>query len=216
MTHMNNVPGIIQDGELKSYNSMRGHSYFNLANPDVQAGRATKVVPPTGRPLHEYVPLYFGNRTPMVAVNQGHNEDLVFIRFSLDLLNLGGVVICDGNARAGNTKFRLYTQIEDLAILDSKAINTVKYAGDVELKRRKQAEILVPEKLSLTLAYDFICYSNSAQQRLLEIFNKYAKRYHICISPGSWYFKVPQQGNIWSLSLREIYSILPLKYLQIR
>ncbi|MCM2281461.1 MAG: DUF4433 domain-containing protein [Bdellovibrionaceae bacterium] len=195
MTHLGNVEAIVRAGELRSYNLMRDHSYQNLANEDVQAGRAAKVVPPTGRPLHDYVPLYFGNRTPMVAVNQQHNQELVFIRFSLDLLTHGNLVITDGNARSASTVFRVFTQLTDLDILDPKAINTPKYKGNPELKRRKQAEILVPERLSLQHAYDFIAYSETAHHRLLEIFDRCGTRFNVLVRPGNWYFRTPNQGT---------------------
>ena len=195
MTHMDNVGNLLQAGELRSYNLMPAGSYRSLANEDVQAGRATKIVPATGRPVHDYVPLYFGNRTPMVAVNEAQNADIVFIRFSLDLLAVGNVVITDGNARSGPTQFRVFTQLRDLDLVDPKAINTVKYAGDPELKRKKQAEVLVPERLSLVYVYEFICYSEEARQRLLAIFGQYGKRFQIRVSPGSWYFRTPHQGS---------------------
>jgi hypothetical protein len=79
---------------------MRGQSYRNLANEDVQAGRAAIMVSATQKPLHDYVPLYLGFKTPMVAINQTHNEDLLFLRFSLDILATPGSVVCDGNARS--------------------------------------------------------------------------------------------------------------------
>jgi hypothetical protein len=195
MTHMDNVGAILEAGELRSYHLMRGHSYRNLANDDVQAGRAAKAVPVTGRPLHEYVPLYFGNRTPMVAVNERHNEDIVFIRLSLDLLAIGGVVITDGNARSVATQFREFTQLSDLDLVDARAINTVKYSGDPELKRKKQAEVLIPERLALSYVYEFICYSNEAKQRLLAIFEQYGKKFRVTVSPGNWYFRTPPQGT---------------------
>ena len=195
MTDLSNVEAIVRAGELRSYNLMRGHTYRNLANEDVQAGRAAKTVPATGRPLHDYVPLYFGNRTPVVAVNEQHNEELVFIRFSLDLLAQGNVVITDGNARSGTTVFRLFTALADLDLLDPRAINTVRYAGDAELRRKKQAEALVLERLSLDYAYDFIVYSQTAQERLLEIFDRCGTKFRIQVSPGNWYFRTPSQGK---------------------
>ncbi len=195
MTHIDNVPSILAATELRSYNQMRGQSYYNLANEDVQFGRSAKVIPITGRALHDYVPLYFGNRTPMVAVNQTSNENLVFIRFSLNLLANNGVVITDGNARSSATQFRSFTQLSDLDFINPKAINSVKYAHSPELKRQKQAEILVPERLSLDHALEFICYSTSAQQRLLVMFVGCGKKFKICVSPGNWYFNSQHQGN---------------------
>lgn len=153
---------------------MRGHSYQNLANEDVQSGRAAKVVPPSGRPLHDYVPLYFGHKTPMVAVNKRQNEEIVFLRFSLEILTLPGVIITDGNARSNATKFQAYAQLGDLSFLDVKAIHSVKYAGDSELKRRKQAEILIPDKLPFGQVLDIMCFSKNAQERTLKILEDFS------------------------------------------
>ncbi len=57
MTHIDNLRPILHAREIMSYNLMRGQSYRNLANEDVQAGRAAIVVPVTGKPLHDYVPV---------------------------------------------------------------------------------------------------------------------------------------------------------------
>ena len=109
MTHFDNLRPIFEAGELRSYNLMRGQSYRNLANEDVQAGRAAIMVSATQKPLHDYVPLYLGFKTPMVAINQNHNEDLLFLRFSLDILATSGSVVCDGNARSNASKFYLFS-----------------------------------------------------------------------------------------------------------
>jgi hypothetical protein len=61
-------------------------------------GRAAITLPASQRPLHDYVPLYLGFKTPMVAIKQAHNEDLLFLRFSLGVLVTPGSVVCDGNA----------------------------------------------------------------------------------------------------------------------
>ncbi len=189
MTHINNIESIIRDGELRSFNLMAQTKYESLANEDVQRGRANKTIPPTKRPLHDYVPLYFGNRTPMVAWNQERNEEMVFMRFSLNIFARGDIVFTDGNARSSVTVFRVYSQVTDLEILDRKAINTVKYANNPELKRRKQAEILVPDKLPLTYLVDFICYSENAKWSLLETLKHCDKKYNVQVLPGSWYFR---------------------------
>lgn len=149
MTHHQNLESIFECGNLQSYNRMRGRTYFNLSNEDVQKGRAGIRIKETDRPLHDYVPLYFGFKTPMVARNQDQNDNLLFLRFSLDILSLQGVVISDGNARSIDTQFKVFKTIDDLAVIDSKAIQTVKYAHDLDLKRKKQAEVLVPDSLPI-------------------------------------------------------------------
>ena len=188
MTHIDNLgAGILAAGELRSYNLMRGTAYNNLSNLDVQQGRAGITVPATGRPLHDYVPLYFGFKTPMVAWNQDKNEQLIFLRFSLNILVLPGVVISDGNARSIATKFVKYSGLDDLAVVDPKAIQTVKYGHDPELKRRKQAEILVPDKIQVSEIYDVICFSKAAVERAMEVFKKSAINKSVYVNSG-WYF----------------------------
>jgi hypothetical protein len=166
---------------------MRGYAYFNLSNEDVQAGRSAITIPGSDRPLHDYVPLYFGFKTPMVAANQAHNESLLFLRFSLEVLRLPGVVITDGNARSMRTKFRTFRSIDDLNILDPKAIQTIKYAGDDERKRKKQAEILVPDQLSITVMQDIICFSSTTRKRVVDILHKNGINKSVIVNMG-WYF----------------------------
>lgn len=187
MTHVENLPAILAAGGLRSYNAMRGHAYMNLANEDVQAGRAAIVVPSVQRPLHDFVPLYFGFKTPMVAWNQNRNEQIIFLRVSLEILAATGVVFTDGNARAGTTRFFNFTGPDDLAALNARAINTTKYAGDPELKRQKQAEVLVPDFLPFDKVLDIICYSAVARDKVLDALAKSAIKRQALVNRG-WYF----------------------------
>lgn len=190
MTHLDNLRAIIQGGGVQCLNKMRATPYVSLANPDVQRGRAQIVVPTTGRPLHDYVPLYFGFKTPMAAWSQQHNENLIFLRVSLDILAKPGVVFTDGNARAKGTKFISFTTVNDLSTLDVKAILTAKYAHDLELKRRKQAEILVPEFLALDDVLDIICYSMTAARQVVQTLQDFGIKKAVMVNKG-WYFHTP-------------------------
>lgn len=187
MTHMDNLSAILKAGELRSYNLMRGQDYRSIADEDVQAGRAEITVPVTNKPLHDYVPLYLGFKTPMMAMNQAHNEDLLYLRFSLDILAIPGAVVCDGNARAQASKFYLFDSPDVFTKLDIAAIRTVKYADDPEKKRKKQAEVLVPDRLPMAQMHDIICYSKEAQTRVLSILQPFGIKKAVKPNPG-WYF----------------------------
>ncbi len=163
LTHIENLRGIFKSGGIQSYNRMKASSYVNLANESVQAGRSNITVPISSKPLHDYVPVYFGFKTPMVAANQHQNEQLVFLRFSLEILQTPGCIFTDGNARANSTNFFEFKSIENLSVIDSKAIQTLKYANDQELRRKKQAEILIPDKLPFRHLIDIICYSENSR-----------------------------------------------------
>lgn len=175
MTHVDNLESILRDGGLKTYNAMRGTSYRNLANDDVQAGRAGKIIPVTGLSLHDYVPLYFGFKTPMVACNQDRNEHLIFFRFSLDVLGYPDVIFSDGNARSGATRFFNFTGLDALSVLDPHAINTVGYGSDGEKKRRKQAEILIPAFLPFSEVLDIAVFSEAARTEVLALLTKFGR-----------------------------------------
>jgi hypothetical protein len=187
MTHIDNLRPILQAGELRSYNLMRGQSYRNLANEDVQTGRAAIVVTASQKPLHDYVPLYLGFKTPMVAINQTHNEEMLFLRFSLDVLATPGSIVCDGNARSHASKFYLFSGPDVFSNLDVAAIRSVKYAKDPDLKRKKQAEILIPDRLPMPQMLDMVCYSESAKTRVLSILNEFGIKRAVTVNQG-WYF----------------------------
>jgi hypothetical protein len=187
MTHIENLTYVLNQKELRSYNLMRGHGYRNLANEDVQAGRAAITVSVTNKPLHDYVPLYLGYKTPMVAFNQQHNEELLFLRFPLDILSLSGSVVSDGNARALSTKFYLFDSIDVFSNLDLSAVRTVKYAHNSEIKRKKQAEVLIPDRLSIAHLYDIVCYSETAKTRILSILAASGINKPVNVNKG-WYF----------------------------
>ena len=194
MTHIDNLRQILQSGELRSYNLMRGQSYRNLANEDVQAGRASIVVPGPQKPLHDYVPLYLGFKTPMVAINQVHNEDLLFLRFPLDILTRQDSVVCDGNARSHTSKFYLFSDPDVFSNIDIAAVRSVKYAKDPELKRKKQAEILIPDRLPITQMRDIICFSENAKIRALSILGEFGTNKAVIVNQG-WYFVNSPQGH---------------------
>lgn len=77
----------------------------------------------------------------MVSVLRDKNKTLIFLMFSTNLLGDYHCVISDGNARSDSTIFRKFLSIDDLTILDPKSINTIKYAYDDEVKRRKLKDV---------------------------------------------------------------------------
>lgn len=137
--------------------------------------------------VHDYVPLYFGFKTPMVACLQNMNESIVFLRFSLDILEIKGTIISNGNARSDNTLFRAFNTLNDLDFLDVKGIQSVKWAGDNEAKRMKQAEILITDSLPISMLLDVICYSENARQKVLDQAKQRGIYVQVKINQG-WFF----------------------------
>lgn len=187
MTHGKNLPGIFAQGALLARNRVNLTGVTDISNPEIQEWRSRKILDISGRGIHDYVPLYFGFKTPMVAAVQAENEKIVFLRWSLDVLDNGGVIISDGNARSDTTSFREFKTIEDLGVLDVAAILAVKYADDQERKRRKQAEILIPDHLLLASMLDIICFSEPAKCAILRHAKMAGITVQVRVNSG-WYF----------------------------
>lgn len=144
-----NIPSILEHGLLSHRRADRLH-HHSVANSSVQAQRG-RVRLPTGRNLLDYVNLYFDARNPMMYVIQEKHLTLAVLRIDRSVLELPGVMISDGNAARGLTRFAPPTD-EGFAIIDE----TVVFADfwthpdpqiQDERKRIRCAEVLVPDQV---------------------------------------------------------------------
>lgn len=190
MTDVENLESILQEGKIFSNNQMklRKLAFTDISNESVQFGRAIITVPCTGKLLHDYVPLYWGKKTPMVSALRNLRESLIFMMFSTDLLADYNCVVSDGNARSCNTAFKEFMQLSDLDILNPRDINTVKYASNAEIKRRKQSELLVLEGLPLKHLLYVVCYSLDVKLKVQALLTTYSLNCGVYIGKGNYYF----------------------------
>jgi ssDNA thymidine ADP-ribosyltransferase, DarT len=85
MTHFANLELIFNGGALLAKNKLSNLNIYDISNPSIQAWRSQKIIPVSGRSIHDL------------------NEKIVFLRFSLDILRQPGVIVSDGNARSNST-----------------------------------------------------------------------------------------------------------------
>ncbi|MDP9369401.1 MAG: DUF4433 domain-containing protein [Chloroflexota bacterium] len=140
---MANLPSIVRRGIL-SHDRADAVPHHSVASEEVQALRARKVVP-NGRRLHEYANLYIDARNPMMYVRKGAHLDLCVLRVSTDVLDLPNVVIADGNAATGITRFA--PSPEGLARIDRDLVFAEWWNGNGEARRVRCAEVLVPDSV---------------------------------------------------------------------
>jgi hypothetical protein len=190
MTDLANLESILSRKAILSHNKVLSQQIKikDISNNSVQIGRASIVVSSSGKPLHNYVPLYWGKKTPMVAALQNMNQSLIFMMFSTDLLGEYECVIADGNARSNETVFVNFTQLNDLDVLNPKDINTLKYAANPEIKRRKQAEILVHNELPLKYLRYIICHSVDVKLTIEGLLTTHGVKCGVYIGRGNYYF----------------------------
>lgn len=187
-TLIKNLPGILGEWALLSKNRVGDLLKDDLSNLEIQRARGERIVAGTNRSLHDFVPLYFGLKPPMLALKQARNEEIIQLRFPLDILGIPGACFSDGNARDTRTKLYEFQSVGDLSVLDAKAINAASWGKDEEKKRRKQSEILIPDSLSLDYLIDIICFSESAGQNVKTVLQRFGKNLKVGVRPG-FYFR---------------------------
>lgn len=179
MTHIENIPHILENGITHSLSANANLNFTPIGDGSLINTRNAFVLE-NGRCLGEYIPFYFGVRTPMLYVVQnGFNmvaptpaENIVYCVSSVQKiidLNLD-FVFTDGHAVDG---FSTQYSIDDVqnidAILDKGAINA-KYwrdENDLDMKRRKEAEFLVLGDIALNAVLGYLVYNESARNRLV-------------------------------------------------
>ena len=155
ITDISNVPSIMEKGIL-SYNRAKNIPHKSVAMIDVQKKREKKRIP-GGKPLHDYVNLYFCARNPMLykLLYEPSNQHglqprfkLCVLKISKEILSIKGVFITDGNAASDDTHFFPFP--EGLDKIDESQVFAEYWKGSNEIswmnkKFMKCAEVLVPD-----------------------------------------------------------------------
>jgi hypothetical protein len=132
--------------------------------------------------LGEFIPFYFGVRTPMLYVIQkGFNmvsktkpEKIIYLVSSIQTImdtNLN-YYFSDGHATDMLTIFYDSSKINDIEqIVDFKATKAKfwKEQNDLDLKRRKEAEFLVEPDIPANCILGYFCYNEKAKSILTDL-----------------------------------------------
>jgi hypothetical protein len=189
MTSINNLSSILQIEAIVSKNNIikSNISINDISNQSVQSGRSTKNILGTSYNLHDFVPLYWARKTPMGFVLKEKNEEIIFVRFSTEILAKFDCYISDGNAFASGTKLKKYNQISDLDLLSPGRINARYFAGSEEDKRIKQSEVLVFDKLPVDELLDIECINATVRAKVLDILAKYGSTYKVLVNQNFYF-----------------------------
>lgn len=179
ITHIENIPHILLNGITHKDSKKSNPNYKSIGDNSLINTRGSYSIS-NGKLLGEYIPFYFGSRTPMLYVIQnGYNgvkaisrEKIVYCVSSVQNIldsNLS-FVYTNGHATDGYTKFFFPTDISNIQNqIDFKATNAKywKKDDDLDFKRRKEAEFLIENDLQYKFVNGFIVYSNDSKKSLL-------------------------------------------------
>lgn len=181
MTHIENIPHIIENG-ITHRDSVNSNKSYKPIGDSGLIGTRNHFLIPNGDLLGEYIPFYFGLRTPMLYVIQKgyngvktiHPREIIYCVSSIQkVIDIElDFVYTDGHATDGFTNYFLPNDISDIENqIDFKAVNAEfwKNENDLDLKRRKEAEFLIKQDLEYDNILGFATFENSSRDKLLEL-----------------------------------------------
>lgn len=178
LTHIDNIPYIERCGLVRTDSPLRDPNYVSIGDRQVIAIRAGRDV--QGFHLNEYVPFYLGARSPMLYVIQhGYNgvtrvepQSIVYcvIRIEDLIHNNVDCIFTDGHALSAFTSFfpkSMLSRIDEFVKYEDVFSTQWNIEDDLDLKRRKEAELLVKQDLPTQYVRGYVVYNEIAKQRLL-------------------------------------------------
>lgn len=179
ITHIENISHICQYGITHRSSVNTNPNYVAIGDGSLITTRNSHLLN-NGKLLGEYIPFYFGYRTPMLFVIQkGFNglkpikaADIVYCVTSVQKILDAKIdfLFTDGHAIDSFTTEYSKNQITAIhTILDFEAINSKiwKDENDLDKKRRKEAEFLLASDLPSNYILGYICYNEYAKVKLI-------------------------------------------------
>ncbi len=182
ITHLANLPSIIADGGLhcdrvagaKSGVTDIGHSHIKRRRAQRQVCTTYgDPVAASGR-LDDYVPFYFGPRSPMLYVISrggveqyaGGQREVVYLVSSAEAASALGRSWCftDGHAEMAYSEY--YGDLADLGEIDWAVINARNWSDSGETRRKRQAEFLVHAFFPWTAIEAIATYDQTAKSQV--------------------------------------------------
>lgn len=179
MTHIANIADIIQVGIVHPNSSKSNPSYVPIGDPTAIETRSLRKLS-NGETIGDYIPFYLGPRTPMLYVIQHgynnvkrqHPKDIVYCVISLeDLINDN--VYClftDGHALNKITKTYEGNLLKDIdKFVKYEDVYADFWNDSPDLKRRKEAELLLRDDLPVHYIKYYLVYNEDARSKLLSL-----------------------------------------------
>lgn len=200
-THFDNLAGIVTDQQLSCDRACqaRGLTTRDIAYGSLKAKRmGTPVEVSPGGTLGDYVPFYFGPRSPMMFTYHKGNvtgkpenlEDIVYLVSTAETVQQAGLsfVFTDGHPIKEPKAF--FNDLADLHEVDLPLMKE-KYWFDTDAypdrKRRRQAEFLVRGAMPWSLIIGIVTKTTATK---LQVENLLASQRHIppCQQRPHWYY----------------------------
>jgi len=189
ITDRKNLPTILaRDLQAKNEAKRLKLKHYSIAHENIQERRSSKKVP-IGRKgtIHDYVPLFFAARPPMLYAVQYKvpQEDVIYLLVAWRALELPDTVITDGNASSADTQF--YRVAGNLDKIDRKTLSLVWWNETAEQKRKKAAEVLVWKSLSIGLIGGIVVLNDNVRKAVEPVVAARKLKLQVRVAPEYYY-----------------------------
>lgn len=180
ITHIDNISHIAQNGFVKKNSPLRDEHFVSIGDRQIIKLRGEMEV--KGYSINDYIPFYLGPRSPMLYVIQhGYNgvqrvdpEKIVYCVIKLDDLINNDIdcIFTDGHALSVLTSFYTKDKLSRISdIVDYDDVYSTQWNSevDIDLKRRKEAELLVKNELPSFFIRGYVVYNETAKHKLVEL-----------------------------------------------
>ncbi len=201
ITPIENLRMILEAGELRAKRALdqEDTGYTNIAHQTVQDRRAHTPVPcGPGGVLHDYVPFYFGPRSPMLyTISRGNVEgfsggqqSIIHLVSTVQTVQVAGLgfVFTDGHGIMAITDF--YDDLAQLDEVDWPLMNSRYWFDtddDLDRKRRRQAEFLVHERFPVSLIQGIGVINQQKKIETEALLAEFGLDIPVAVRPG-WYY----------------------------
>ncbi len=181
MLHIDNISHVISFGFVHKDSPFANPEYVVIGDQSVIDVRETKLMI-DGSTIGSHIPFYFGPRSPMLYVIQhGYNgvqryppNELVYCVVRLDdiIKNDINCLFTDGHPLNYLTVFydkKDLTRINEIIKHEDVYTRYWNNEDDRDLKRRKEAELLVLDELNPKFIKGFIVYDKTALEKLVNM-----------------------------------------------
>lgn len=200
ITHVDNVPWILENGLHCSNSIKRDPSFVNIGNDELIGKRKTQSMPlKPGGVLGDYIPFYFTPFSPMMLnIKTGHggirqrpNREIVILVSTLHLVATHKIqfVFTDGHASLVGANF--YSKFNQLDEIDWKILQARDFKRDLNDPGkfgRYQAEALIYQHLPLDALSGIICCVDSVNDNLQQCISECGLKLATFVRP-TWYFQ---------------------------
>lgn len=183
-THLDNLAGILEHGILSTNEMIRLNlEYANIAYDEIQDRRSKMTVTCGGGcKIHDYVPLYFCKRSPMLYANvtkkMVDEQFIIYFEFPIAIMLLNKFVFTDASANT-NIPPKFYDDPKDLDKINWEAVETWRWGsqydkfGGTPVRQAKMAELLIFKKVDVAEAKRIIVWDKIIAKLVVQAYERH-------------------------------------------